>query len=94
MYSVMMQRCMGEKTAVKAQSVRQRLTVCESECYSQIVYLCLFSFMAACHFCFPDLSVGECGPWTAPQIVVVIAQNSPGVHYCKCVKRCVCHLLA
>lgn len=27
--------------------------------------------------------------WTAPQIVVVITQNSPGVHYCKCVKRCV-----
>lgn len=78
----------GKKTAVKAPSVRQRVTVCESECYSQIVYLCLFSFMAACHFCFPDLSVGEWFMWTAPQIVLVITQNSPGMQYCKCVEGC------
>lgn len=58
MYSIMMQ-VYGGKTAVKARSARQRVTVCESECCGQIVYLCLFSFMAACHFCFPDLSVGE-----------------------------------
>lgn len=59
MYSITMHRCMWDKAAAKARTVRQRVTVRKSQCYIQLVYLCLFSFMAACHLCFPDLSVGE-----------------------------------
>lgn len=42
--------------------------------------------MAACHFCFPDLSVGEWVIWTAPQIALLITGNSPDMRHCKCME--------
>lgn len=50
-----------------------------------IVYLCLFWLLAACHFCFSDLSVREWLTRTEHHRLLMTTlntQNSPGVWHC------------